>query len=153
MANTTLPRVFLCLWHNYIEAMTTNLPIQEHKILVVDDERSLVNLCLLIFEQAGYQARGAFSGKQALKLAGEEMPDLILLDIMMPGMDGIEACRQILDLASAKRPTILMYTADDRQQTKVNSLNAGATDLISKETPIFDLPQKIDRFLNAYAPS
>ncbi|VAW31818.1 hypothetical protein MNBD_CHLOROFLEXI01-4886 [hydrothermal vent metagenome] len=123
------------------------------QILVVDDEPSLVNLCLLIFEQAGYQARGAFSGKQALKMVGEEMPDLILLDVMMPGMDGIEVCRQIADLATAKRPTILMYTADDSQQTKVKGINAGATDFISKNIPIFDLPPQIDRFLTNNTPS
>ncbi len=134
-----------------IEAMATNRLAQKPKILVVDDEPSLVNLCLLIFEQAGYQTRGAFSGKQALKLAGEEMPDLVLLDVMMPGMDGIEVCRQIRGLATAKRPMILMYTADDSQETKIQSINAGATDFISKETPIFDLSQKIDYLLSKQA--
>src|SRR5690606_38892855 len=113
-----------------------------------DDEHSLVNLCLLIFEQAGYHVRGAFSGKQALQMVGDEMPDLILLDVMMPGMDGIEVCRRIRQLELTQRPYILMYTADDRQNTKTESLNAGANDLISKETPIFDLPQKIQTYLN-----
>lgn len=116
--------------------------------MVVDDEHSLVSLCLLIFEQAGYKVRGAFSGKQALQMVGDEMPDLILLDVMMPGMDGIEVCRRIRQLELAQRPYILMYTADDRQNTKTESLNAGANDLISKETPIFDLPQKIQTYLN-----
>jgi two-component system response regulator VicR len=133
--------------------MATKSLTQDPKILVVDDEPSLVSLCLLIFEQAGYQARGAFSGKQALKMVGEEMPDLILLDVMMPGMDGIEVCRQIIDLESAKLPTILMYTADDSYQTKAKGIDAGATDFISKNIPIFDLPQKIDTFLTNYVPS
>jgi len=128
--------------------MTIEPLCQGSKILVVDDEHSLVNLCLLIFEQAGYHVRGAFSGKQALQMVGDEMPDLILLDVMMPGMDGIEVCRRIRQLELAQRPYILMYTADDRQNTKTESLNAGANDLISKETPIFDLPQKIQTYLN-----
>lgn len=128
--------------------MTTNSFSQRSKILVVDDEHSLVNLCLLILEQAGYTVRGAFSGKQALQMVGDEVPDLILLDVMMPGMDGIEVCRRIRQLVPEQRPYILMYTADDRQNTKAESINAGATDLISKETPIFDLPQKIQTYLN-----
>lgn len=128
--------------------MITNPPSQEPKILVVDDEQSLVSLCLLILEQAGYKVRGALSGKQALQMVGDEMPDLILLDVMMPGMDGIEVCRRIRELVPEKRPYILMYTADDRQNTKTQSLDAGATDFISKETPIFDLPGKIQAYLN-----
>ena len=121
----------------------------EPKILVVDDEQSLVNLCLLILEHAGYKVRGTFSGKQALQMVGDEMPDLILLDVMMPGMDGIEVCRRIRELMPEQRPYILMYTADDRQLTKTESLNAGATDFISKDTPIFELPDKIQNYLTS----
>ena len=98
--------------------MTTNSFSSRSKILVVDDEHSLVNLCLLILEQAGYTVRGAFSGKQALQMVDDEVPDLILLDVMMPGMDGIEVCRRIRQLMPEQRPYILMYTADDRQNTK-----------------------------------
>jgi two-component system alkaline phosphatase synthesis response regulator PhoP len=127
--------------------MATHPSRSRPKVLVVDDEQSLVNLCLLILEQSGYKVRGALSGKQALQMVGDEMPDLILLDVMMPGMDGIEVCRRIRDLGVEQRPYILMYTADDRQHTKTESLNAGATDFISKDTPIFDLPGKIKNYL------
>ena len=65
--------------------MATHPLLNNSKILVVDDEHSLVNLCLMILEQAGFNVRGAFSGKQALQMVGDEMPDLILLDVMMPG--------------------------------------------------------------------
>ena len=128
--------------------MATKQLAQASKILVVDDETSLVSLCLLIFEQAGYSVRGALNGKQALQMVHDEMPDLILLDVMMPGMDGIEVCRRIRELLPQERPFILMYTADDRQKTKSESMLAGATDFISQETPIFDLPGKIQGYLN-----
>ena len=131
--------------------MATHPLLNNSKILVVDDEHSLVNLCLMILEQAGFNVRGAFSGKQALQMVGDEMPDLILLDVMMPGMDGIEVCRRIREHSPEKRPYILMYTADDRQYTKTESLNAGATDFISKDTPIFDLPGEIKNYLTATA--
>jgi DNA-binding response OmpR family regulator len=116
---------------------------QASKILVVDDEASLVQLCQFILEEAGYRVRGAVSGRQALRMITEEMPDLVLLDVMMPGMDGLSVCRQIRAQYESQQPYILMYTADDREETRSNSLAAGANALLTKETPIFELPLKI----------
>lgn len=95
------------------------------KVLVVDDEISLVQLCELVLQSAGFSVCGALSGRQALRLVDEQDPDLVLLDVMMPGMDGIEVCRQI---RTNKRPRkIIMYTADLRDSTRQNSLAAGPT--------------------------
>ncbi len=118
-----------------------------NKILVVDDEISLVQLCQLILEDAGYRVRGAVSGSQALRLVKEEMPDLILLDVMMSGMDGFEVCRRIRGDYEAERPFILMYTADDRELIRHSSLQAGANALLTKDTPVHELASKIDTFL------
>ncbi len=123
--------------------------MQTSKILVVDDEVSLVELCQIILAEAGFQVRGAFSGREALNKITEEMPDLILLDVMMPGMDGIEVCRQIRTQYQTAKPYILMYTADDREKTRQNSLAAGANDLITKDTSIFELPARINSLLQA----
>jgi len=122
---------------------------QSNKILVVDDEASLVNLCQIIFESAGFDVRGARSGREALSMISEEMPDIILLDIMMPEMNGIELCRQIRNQFQTRRPCILMYTADDRDETRETSLAAGANALITKETPVFELPAKVSPFFSA----
>lgn len=113
------------------------------KVLVVDDEASLVQLCELVLKSAGFAVLGALSGRQALRLVAEEEPDLVLLDVMMPGMDGIEVCRLIR--ANSKRPKmprIIMYTADLRDHTKQRSLAAGADDFITKDIPIYDLPDR-----------
>lgn len=118
-----------------------------NKVLVVDDEFSLVQLCQLILEDAGYNVRGANSGTEALRLIHEEMPDLVLLDVMMPGMDGIEVCRQIRGQYETKRPFILMYTADDRELTRQNSMDAGADALLTKDTPVHEIAHKIDSYL------
>jgi len=118
-----------------------------NKVLVVDDEASLVELCRIILENAGYNVRGAVNGRDALQSIEEEMPDVVLLDVMMPGMDGIEVCRQIRDNYATSNPRILMYTADNRKETRENSLAAGADDLINKEIPIFELPEKINSCL------
>jgi DNA-binding response OmpR family regulator len=118
-----------------------------NKILVVDDEISLVELCRIILQQAGYVVQGAFNGRQALKLVDESPPDLVLLDVMMPGMDGIEVCRQIRAQYAGPPPHIVMYTADDREETRSSSLAAGANDVLTKDIPVFDLPRRLDSYL------
>lgn len=120
---------------------------QASKILVVDDEISLVQLAQFILEDAGYTVRGALSGSQAMDMIVDEMPDLVLLDVMMPGMDGIETCRQIRKTYDEKRPYILMYTADDRETTRLNSMDAGANDLLTKDTPVVELASAIGSYL------
>lgn len=121
------------------------------KILVVDDEKSLVQLCLIILEAAGYEVRGAYNGRQALSMITEDLPDLVLLDVMMPGMDGIEVCRRIR-AEHTGYPRIVMYTADGRDATRDNSLTAGANAVITKETPIYDIPAKIVNYLTPTGP-
>ena len=118
------------------------------KVLVVDDEISLVQLCELVLKNAGFAGCGALSGRQALRLVTEEDPDLVLLDVMMPGMDGIEVCRQIRATGKrAKHPRIIMYTADLRDSTRQSSLAAGADDFITKDIPSFELPSWISHHL------
>ncbi len=119
------------------------------KILVVDDELSLVELCRIILENAGFHVQGAVNGEDALELVKVNQPDLVLLDVMMPGMDGIEVCKEIRSNYSADgSPCIVMYTADGRKETRENSLAAGANDLINKEIPIFELPARINNYLH-----
>ena len=116
------------------------------KILVVDDEKSLVQLCEIILEAAGYEVRSAYNGRQALNMITEELPDLVLLDIMMPDMDGIEVCRCIREEYD-RYPRIVMYTADERDSTHDHSIAAGANAVLTKETPIYDIPATIANYL------
>jgi DNA-binding response OmpR family regulator len=125
--------------------------VSTSKILVVDDETSLVQLCQIVLQDAGFQVRGAYSGRQALRMVTEDLPDLILLDVMMPGMDGIEVCRQIRAAHARQRPCIVMFTADERDTTRDSSMAAGANAFITKETPIYDLPTRIYSYLSATA--
>ncbi|MEM7335469.1 MAG: response regulator [Chloroflexota bacterium] len=118
--------------------------MSKSKILVVDDETSLVQLCKFILEQAGYTVRGAYSGKQALKIIDNDIPDVIILDVMMPGMTGIEVCRSIRDQYGHERPFILMYTADARDATRDSCMNAGADKFVTKSVSPFDLPKQFE---------
>lgn len=121
--------------------------IPPNKILIVDDEISLVQVCQLILEGVGHTVRGAVNGRQALRMVAEEMPDFILLDVMMPGMNGIEVCRQIRQSYPSASPIIAMYTADGRSEVQEASMDAGADAFITKQNPFFDLPEKINPYL------
>jgi CheY-like chemotaxis protein len=117
------------------------------KILVVDDNNAFVELCIIILESVGYEVQGAFSGAQALSMLQKELPDLMLLDVMMPGMSGFEVCRQ----ARAEHDgslQIVMYTADGREATYQRSLEAGANGVLNKEIPVYEIASLLTDYLH-----
>ncbi|WP_042459625.1 response regulator transcription factor [Neobacillus dielmonensis] len=100
------------------------------KVLVVDDEQSIVTLLQYNLEQAGYDVITAMDGEVGKKLAEQETPDIIILDLMLPKMDGIEVCKQ---LRQEKVMTpILMLTAKDDELDKILGLELGADDYMVK---------------------
>jgi signal transduction histidine kinase/CheY-like chemotaxis protein len=102
------------------------------KVLIVDDVR--VNLKLLEADLAneGYEVCCADGGPKALRLASEQRPDVILLDVMMPGMDGNEVCRRLKADPTLRHIPVIMLSAKDREEDVVGSLDAGAHDYITK---------------------
>lgn len=102
------------------------------KILVVDDEPVLVETIAYNLEQAGYQVFTAADGKSALQAARRELPDLIILDIMLPEMDGLEVCRQLRRESSTATTPIMMLTAKVDEIDKVVGLEVGADDYVTK---------------------
>lgn len=100
------------------------------RILVVEDEPSIVTLLTYNLEQAGFQVLTAEDGNQGFHLALDEKPDFIILDIMLPGMDGIEICKKLRQ-EKVKTP-ILMLTARDDELDKVLGLEIGADDYMTK---------------------
>lgn len=101
-------------------------------ILIVDDEHSARETVLAILEGRGYRLETAASGLEAIQKAGELPPDLILLDVMMPGMDGFEVCLQLRENIRLREIPILLLTALDDRQSRLEGLGAGADDFISK---------------------
>ena len=98
-------------------------------ILIVDDEKNITDILKFILEKDGYRTITAYDGPEGLEKALSENPDLILLDVMLPGMDGFEVCRTV----RAKRNTpIIMLTARDEEVDKVLGLELGADDYITK---------------------
>ncbi len=100
------------------------------RILVVDDERKIVESCRLYLEHAGYEVIAAYNGTQALEEHGATHPDLIVLDLMLPRLDGREVCRQLR--ASGAKTPILMLTALVSEEDRVAGLDLGADDYLTK---------------------
>lgn len=100
------------------------------KVLIVDDEPSILTLLEFNLKKAGYEVFKAMDGNEAVKQAVEGNPDLIILDIMLPGMDGIEVCKK-LRMEKVDTP-ILMLTAKDDEFDKILGLELGADDYMTK---------------------
>ncbi|WP_077298671.1 response regulator YycF [Virgibacillus pantothenticus] len=99
------------------------------KILVVDDEQPIADILKFNLEKEGYEVVVAYDGDEAIKLATEENPDLVLLDIMLPNKDGNEVCREI---RKTQTMPIIMLTAKDSEIDKVLGLELGADDYVTK---------------------
>ena len=102
------------------------------KILVVDDDPDIVEILRYNLSLAGYNVKAASNGKEAIKKAKIFIPEIILLDVMMPEMDGIEACRLIREIPSLKNSRIIFLSARNEDYTQLTAFDAGADDYISK---------------------
>lgn len=102
------------------------------KILVVDDESDILELLKYNLSKEGYRVKTASNGIKAVELAKEFIPDLILLDIMMPKQDGVETCRQIRDTPELAATFIVFLTARSEEYSEVAAFDMGADDYITK---------------------
>lgn len=103
-----------------------------NKILVVDDEVVLLETLAYNLEMAGYQVSTAADGPGALELARREKPDLVILDLMLPGIDGLEVCRRLRRGDETAETLVLMLTAKSEEIDKVVGLEIGADDYVTK---------------------
>lgn len=110
-------------------------------VLIVDDERPIVDILKYNLEKEGYETIEAYDGAQALEMALTRNPDAILLDVMLPKMDGFEVCRKVRE----KKPTvpILMLTAREEEVDKVLGLELGADDYITKPFSVRELMARV----------
>ena len=102
------------------------------KILLVDDEQDILEIVGYNLTQEGYNIFTATNGKEAIQVAKKELPHLIIMDVMMPEMDGIEACEQIRKLPELSHVIITFLTARSEDYSQVAGFEAGADDYISK---------------------
>ena len=118
------------------------------KILVVDDEKTLVKGMKFNLENEGYEVECAYDGTSALELAREGRFDLIILDVMMPEMDGLEACMKIREFSNVP---IIMLTAKSEDADKLMGFESGADDYLTKPFNILELKARVRALLRRAA--
>src|SRR5690606_2016368 len=104
----------------------------QHQIFIVDDEPDILEFLSYNLVKEGYQVITANNGKDALSLIAQNSPHLIILDIMMPEMDGVELCKKIRDEQLAPQALIVFLTARNEDFTQIAALDAGGDDFITK---------------------
>jgi len=117
------------------------------KILIVDDDLDTLRLVGLMLQRQGYQISAATNGQQGLDKAFEENPDLILLDVMMPDMDGYEVTRRLRQNPSTVNTPILMFTAKTQLDDKVTGFEVGVNDYLTKPTHPSELQARVKTLL------
>jgi two-component system alkaline phosphatase synthesis response regulator PhoP len=118
------------------------------KILLVDDEVDLVETVRFPLEMEGYHVLVSYNGEDALNQARKENPDLILLDLMLPKLDGYKVCRLLKFDEKYKHIPILMLTAKTQEKDKVLGLETGADEYITKPFEMDYLMEKVKEYLN-----
>ncbi|ENZ01715.1 response regulator transcription factor [Clostridium thermobutyricum] len=119
----------------------------KEKILIVDDEENILELLNFNLKNAGYEVYTANNGEKALKLAKENKPNLVLLDLMIPGIDGLDVCKEIKRDKDLKETSIIMVTAKGEELDKILGLELGADDYITKPFSIRELLARVKAVL------
>ena len=114
------------------------------KVLIVDDEKLLVKGMKFNFEQDGYEVETAFDGEEALKAARDSSIDLIILDLMLPKIDGLSVCQKIREFSNVP---VIMLTAKNEDMDKILGLDYGADDYMTKPFNILELKARVKAIL------
>ncbi len=124
-----------------------NLSETRPKVLIVDDEMDTLFPLKRSLEVENYIVVEALNGQEALDIVKNEIPDIILLDIMLPGMDGYEVCSRLKNNALTKNIPIIMLTAKDDVKDRVKGLETGADDYVAKPFNLHELKARIKSVL------
>lgn len=122
-------------------------------VLVVEDETALVTLLRYNLERAGYRVLSAMDGEEALLIAAEDTPDLVLLDWMLPQLSGIEVCRRLRGRQETRNVPIVMLTARSEEADRIRGLDTGADDYLTKPFSMTELLARIRAVMRRIRPS
>lgn len=123
------------------------------RIFVVDDEKDICEIVKINLEKNGYEVKTFLSAEEALKIMKSEKPDLLILDIMLGGMDGLEMCKMMRLADDLKLVPILFLSAKSAEVDKVLGLELGADDYLTKPFSIHELAARVKAILRRSAPS
>lgn len=113
------------------------------RILIVDDERDLVETLIFRLESEGYDVSVAYDGQEGLEKAKKDKPDLILLDVMMPKLNGYQVCRELKSSDATKKIVVIMLTAKAQESDKFWGMETGADAYVTKPFESGELLSKI----------
>ncbi len=122
-------------------------------VLVVEDEKEIVTLLRYNLEKEGYEVTEANDGEEAMMLASEKQPDLVLLDWMLPQISGIEVCRQLRSLPETRNVPIIMLTARGEEADRIRGLDTGADDYVSKPFSVNELLARVRAVMRRIRPA
>ena len=122
--------------------------MNQKKILIVDDEADLVETVRFPLEMEGLNVMVSYNGEDALNKAREESPDLIILDLMLPKLDGYKVCRLLKFDEKYRHIPIFMLTAKTQDKDKILGMETGANEYITKPFEMDDLLEKVKTYLN-----
>ncbi|GFZ93936.1 phosphate regulon transcriptional regulator PhoB [Elstera cyanobacteriorum] len=122
-------------------------------VLVVEDETAIATLLRYNLEREGFRVCTAADGEEALIIAAEQNPDLVLLDWMLPMLSGIEVCRRLRRLPTARATPIIMLTARGEEGDKIRGLDSGADDYVTKPFSVSELIARVKAVLRRTRPS
>ena len=123
------------------------------KILVAEDEKQIADMIVFKLTNAGHQVIRAEDGEQAITLAGSELPDLILLDAMMPGLSGFEVLRRLKSDPTLRAVPVIMVTAKGHERDVLSGLRGGAVDYVVKPFSLKELAARVDLALRKEPPA
>jgi two-component system alkaline phosphatase synthesis response regulator PhoP len=119
----------------------------EKKILVIEDDPATSRLVDYSLRHEGFQVITAFNGLEGIRKATNEAPDLVILDVMLPGMDGFEICHRLREQPATARLPILMFSAKAQDIDKNTGLKVGADDYLSKPAAPAEIVNRVNRLL------
>lgn len=125
--------------------------VEKKKLLIIEDDADTVEMLSLFFEGEGYQVLSTAWGQEALKLCLEVLPDVILLDIRLPDMDGFEICRQLHSSFETSHIPVICLTEKREQIDKIEGLEAGAIDYVTKPFNLHELKLRVRNALSRIA--
>lgn len=123
--------------------MADGLTDKSHKIFIVEDDVDLAEMLCAYFQAQGYEVSNAYRGKDAVTAIGQDVPDVVVLDIRLPDIDGYEVCRQIRRLRRTKNIPVIFLTEKRDREDKLAGLELGAVDYITKPFDIQELRLRV----------
>ncbi len=121
-------------------------------VLVIDDEKDLIELVCYNLEKEGFQVKGALDGESGLALAARELPDIILVDLMLPGTDGLEVFRMLRSQSKTAHIPVIMLTAKSAESDRIVGLELGADDYVTKPSSRRELAARVKAVLRRTSP-